>query len=831
MQLDNMELYISTGEMLDLGETPNIKIDYTRFDLSKLDKVQATKTNSFNLPLTASNKKVLKGLGVVSSNTNIPYIHTGVSLSKKGNILIEEGVLLIEKTEFGELDSLKVNILDTRVSLFSKLKELELRDIGSVGAIVIDFKQDIPALVRRKHLHSDKIIVATAIYSDNSITSYPTSSFREKDLYKGLKDIESKAIEGLYPRFEYDLSYIRPQAFITWILKEAIEGLGYSLEIDPFIIDDLKELVISLKDISQEEEFEDIGDYSTFLFKPYKMRTLQSLMPDIKFLDLLKDIITKFNLDVDVDEFNKSVKLVHIDPLLKEFDKAEDLTRYVISKVKEGYDTKDYNLKNSYLYKDDKATEREENKKRDLERLSHEWINLDKKIKGKNDYQGITIFNNVNLEKDNKAFQSVLEVPIRSNITQEVLNYQRRKDGDTRGLYNVFGKIGLGDKVYPLINLSGEDNSVYGNEARKDNPIIFRLKTIDKPHYGRYIYTGDVSYWTYRLTSTPKRDLEDVMEYQLMFDNERTIKGNNGMMFFGDYALDFNEINERYDVVQDRQTYRALVTPTYNKLTVDGLDYMFFPGKVVTEQHNYPGWVDLEGLSEEEYNESIMFISDRVIGSNVTRGVYSLTGIKIDITEDEFFKQVSYEPQVFDDSYMYFGSNTGISDSFPYSMQTHLLTDKDLDFEYFLEKYHSNTRGVYSNYVEQEWTAILDYTFMERFNFNKLIYLEQEQSYYYVNEIKEFDVETRECTLKIVKVMDYIGDIESEIYLEKDTRITRVLFTRKYTSSNKKYVYRDSYSNSPVDYIELGTILFGEDSEIYTLKRDLSGTFLDRFTI
>ena len=105
-------------QLTDLDQSKGIKITKQISDIFELGKVAADYTNSFSLPNTPNNTKIMQGLGLDGNNSRIPYQITKAAIDTDGFSLINNGILSVGTTK----GSYSVSVMDGNVN-FMKLIE------------------------------------------------------------------------------------------------------------------------------------------------------------------------------------------------------------------------------------------------------------------------------------------------------------------------------------------------------------------------------------------------------------------------------------------------------------------------------------------------------------------------------------------------------------------------------------------------------------------------------------------------------------------------------------------------------------------------------------
>ena len=119
----DVKLYIE-GKLCDLSGKESIEVDYTNFDILKIDSRGGARSYSFNLPKTNRNKQVLENPEMISNLSNVPY------LRMRCELLVDGVDTLIRFCEVSSVkDSYKINLYGANSDVFAEIKDLKLRDI------------------------------------------------------------------------------------------------------------------------------------------------------------------------------------------------------------------------------------------------------------------------------------------------------------------------------------------------------------------------------------------------------------------------------------------------------------------------------------------------------------------------------------------------------------------------------------------------------------------------------------------------------------------------------------------------------------------------------
>lgn len=131
---------VTDNGVLELDESTRIKFTHQISDIFNIAQVKATHTDSFSLPKTANNVKILKGLGLVGSTSNVPYEKISATIKYKGFDVIKKGWLAIKETT----DRYVVNVIEGNIDFF---KDIENINISDINLEEIDHSKDLQTIV------------------------------------------------------------------------------------------------------------------------------------------------------------------------------------------------------------------------------------------------------------------------------------------------------------------------------------------------------------------------------------------------------------------------------------------------------------------------------------------------------------------------------------------------------------------------------------------------------------------------------------------------------------------------------------------------------------
>lgn len=143
-----MELIIN-GQLVEMSKNNEIEYNMQIADIFDISTVNASYTNSFKIPKTPNNVRIMQFLGIAGDNSQIPYEKISASLKDFGFDVISNGWLSVKDTD----DYYNVNIIDGIIDFF---KAIENATLG------IDFD-----LSNFEHEKTPEIIFSTFNTSDS----------------------------------------------------------------------------------------------------------------------------------------------------------------------------------------------------------------------------------------------------------------------------------------------------------------------------------------------------------------------------------------------------------------------------------------------------------------------------------------------------------------------------------------------------------------------------------------------------------------------------------------------------------------------------------------
>lgn len=131
---------VTDNGILELDDLTRIKYTAQISDIFNIAQVKASHTDSFSLPKTANNVRILKNLGLVGSTSPFPYDKVSVTVKEKGFDVIKNGWLTIKETT----DRYIVNVIEGTIDFF---KEIENINIGDLDLSEINHVKDLDTVI------------------------------------------------------------------------------------------------------------------------------------------------------------------------------------------------------------------------------------------------------------------------------------------------------------------------------------------------------------------------------------------------------------------------------------------------------------------------------------------------------------------------------------------------------------------------------------------------------------------------------------------------------------------------------------------------------------
>lgn len=139
--MEIVEIHIGKDK-LDLGSNVDIKHTFQINSIAELKDRQASYTDSFDVPRTPHNIRIMEGLGIPSDTSSIPYTKTPCSLKIDGFDLLHKAFLTITDTT---PTTYKCSLYSGIIEFF---KEIENKTIGNDLSLTdIDHTRDLPTVI------------------------------------------------------------------------------------------------------------------------------------------------------------------------------------------------------------------------------------------------------------------------------------------------------------------------------------------------------------------------------------------------------------------------------------------------------------------------------------------------------------------------------------------------------------------------------------------------------------------------------------------------------------------------------------------------------------
>lgn len=192
-----VELYINDS-LCDLSGEETIEVDYTNFDISKIDSRGGARSYSFNIPKTNRNKVVLENPEMVNNLSEVPYLRLPCLVLVDG---VDVQIRFAEVESAG--DSYGIRVYGSNSDLFSTLSDKKLFDL--------DFSEF-------DHIWNMTNVVDSRLNTEGYI--YALIDFHE--------DSPNFACNNDANNFRVD--YCPPSFFVNTILENIFTHFGYTLE-------------------------------------------------------------------------------------------------------------------------------------------------------------------------------------------------------------------------------------------------------------------------------------------------------------------------------------------------------------------------------------------------------------------------------------------------------------------------------------------------------------------------------------------------------------------------------------------------------------------------
>ena len=188
---------IINGQDIELA--PNVMIARTLQvnDIGRPETRQASYTNTFNIPRTSSNTKVLNMLGIIGNNSNIPYQKNEAYLyDDSGFCLVYKGWAIISETA----NDFKCNIYDGVIDFYKSIDNKTLADLD-LSALAHD--KTVPEVKSTQNLSKPYVYVlgdynGKAIYDSKINTDYLVPSVKVPFLWQKIEAFTGYQLNGSF---------------------------------------------------------------------------------------------------------------------------------------------------------------------------------------------------------------------------------------------------------------------------------------------------------------------------------------------------------------------------------------------------------------------------------------------------------------------------------------------------------------------------------------------------------------------------------------------------------------------------------------------------------
>lgn len=202
------------GSQVELPKNVSIKHTLQVHDIADVSSVNASYTNSFDLPKSPNNTHLMDGLGVAGDTSVVPYTRVNSELSVGGIPLIINGWLDVKSTS----DKYKVSIIDGIIDLF---KAIENKRFGV----------DIPI----QEIEHDKNMTTVVDSFTNENYRYIIGDF-------GGHNVVFSGFPGLY---YYNIDYLVPFVRVKYLWNKIFEFTNFTYSGSIFEHEDFENAWIS----------------------------------------------------------------------------------------------------------------------------------------------------------------------------------------------------------------------------------------------------------------------------------------------------------------------------------------------------------------------------------------------------------------------------------------------------------------------------------------------------------------------------------------------------------------------------------------------------------
>lgn len=218
-----VELFIE-GQGVDIKDGTKMKRSRKISDIFNIAKTTTSFTNSFELSKTPRNTQVLEGLGLVGSNSTVPYRKVPATIKEFGIDTVRNGWLNITETS----DTYKVAIIDGAIDFFKEIENFTLGDL------------DLSELNHTKNLE-------TIIDSFDANLNY---TYIVNDYGGGQSVIPT----------DINVDYLVPSAKYSFLIDKIFKTFGWDYIGDIFSNEDYNDWWLTYPKEAFTEEKEEIGE-------------------------------------------------------------------------------------------------------------------------------------------------------------------------------------------------------------------------------------------------------------------------------------------------------------------------------------------------------------------------------------------------------------------------------------------------------------------------------------------------------------------------------------------------------------------------------------------
>lgn len=313
-----MQIFLN-GLELDLIGNERVTITKQINDLADVSRAKTSYTNNFKILKTAKNVQIMNYLGVAGNQSQIQFRLNNVTLIEDSIVLLANGYAVIEPTEEKYYN---LNLFGSEKTFFERLKNITLKEAYPVTNI------NWSASNLRTYITS------------NTNFCFPVMQYSDGTFHSGALQTSS----SVFTRTPAITS--TPMFFARFMFERIFSHLGYTVSY-PIANDAIfnKLMFPPQKGVSH---------FGVMHGDTFNLQNCQR--EDVRCDEFVREIMWRFGMLIQVDEFDKKVTFTKIDELLKSAP-IVDWTKNFSAFKSESYTFDNYAQKNYFKYSEDVADE------------------------------------------------------------------------------------------------------------------------------------------------------------------------------------------------------------------------------------------------------------------------------------------------------------------------------------------------------------------------------------------------------------------------------------------------------------------------------------------